>query len=72
MYGIELESVNGISVGMNIGTKMVLREVVVARGLLLMEPRSVQVLGGKIDDLHQRWKGARKDALKARANAGNG
>jgi RecQ-mediated genome instability protein 1 len=72
VFGMELVSVEGINLGMSIGTKMVLKDVVVARGLLLLEPTCVQVLGGKIDDLHKKWKEGRKEALREKANAGNG
>ena len=72
MFGMELVNIEGISLGMSIGTKLVLRDVVVARGLLLLEARGVQVLGGKIDELHKRWKEGRMEALRVTANAENG
>lgn len=72
VFGVELESVTGVGLGMNIGTKIVLKDVVVARGLLLLEPRCVTVVGGKIEELHQAWKKGRKEALRAKANAGSG
>jgi RecQ-mediated genome instability protein 1 len=72
VFGMELVNVEGISLGMSIGTKLVLRDVVVARGLLLLEPRCVQVLGGKIEECHRKWKEGRKEALRVAANAGNG
>ncbi|OCK81319.1 DUF1767-domain-containing protein [Lepidopterella palustris CBS 459.81] len=65
VYGVELMGVEGIGLGMNIGAKMVLREVVVARGVVLLEPRSVTVLGGKIEGLHKQWRDGRKERLKA-------
>jgi RecQ-mediated genome instability protein 1 len=71
VFGMELMNIEGISIGMSIGTKMVLRDVIVARGLLLLEPKCVTVLGGKIDDLHKKWKEGRKEALRAAAQAGN-
>lgn len=71
VFGMEMETVNGIGLGMNIGTKVVLKDVVVARGLLLLEPRCVTVVGGKIDELHKAWKIGRKEALRTKANAGN-
>ncbi|QDS71289.1 hypothetical protein FKW77_001245 [Venturia effusa] len=71
VFGLELESVNGIGLGMNIGTKILLKDVVAARGLLLLEPSCVTVVGGKIEELHQAWKKGRKEALRAKANAGN-
>ena len=57
---------------MNIGTKITLRDVTVARGVLLLEPKSTTVLGGKIEELHKEWKEARKAVLKASAaSSGN-
>jgi len=69
---MELSNVNGIGLAMNIGTKLVLKDVVVARGLLLLEPVNVTVLGGKIEELHKKWKEGRKEALKIAASQGNG
>jgi RecQ-mediated genome instability protein 1 len=69
VYGLELFSVQGINVGMSIGTKMILKDVTVARGVLLLEPKSVTILGGKIDDLNAQWKAGRKEALKRVATA---
>jgi RecQ-mediated genome instability protein 1 len=67
VYGIELASVVGIGMNMNIGAKLVLKDVLVARGVLLLEPNTVTVLNGKIDELHKKWKEKRKDALRAAA-----
>ena len=66
-YGIELSTVEGLNLNMNIGTKLLLKDVVVARGVLLLEPRNVQQLGGKIDRLHKSWREGRKERLKAAA-----
>ncbi|MCJ1274067.1 hypothetical protein MMC21_001861 [Puttea exsequens] len=65
VHGIELKAVEGVGLGMNIGCKIVLRDAVVARGLLLLEPAKATVLGGKIDALHKAWKEGRKSELKA-------
>jgi len=72
VYGMELTNVNGIGLSMSIGTKLVLRDIVVARGLLLLEPKNVTVLGGKIEELHKKWKEGRKEVLKAAAGLSNG
>jgi len=66
-YGIEISSTEGIGLGMNIGAKIVLRDVTIARGVLLLEPKCATVLGGKIEELHKAWKDGRKEALKASA-----
>jgi RecQ-mediated genome instability protein 1 len=67
-YGFELSTVEGIGMNMNIGTKLVLKDVAVARGVLLLEPGSVVVLGGRIDELHKAWKRKRKETLKNAAS----
>ncbi|KAI9727818.1 MAG: hypothetical protein M1834_007965 [Cirrosporium novae-zelandiae] len=64
-YGVELKDIEGLSLAMNIGSKMVLRNAIVARGLLLLEPQTTTLLGGKIDSLHTAWKTNRKEELKA-------
>jgi RecQ-mediated genome instability protein 1 len=65
VYGLELKAVKGVGVGMSIGTKMVLSGVMVARGVVLLEPERVVVLGGKIDALHKVWVENRKKDLLA-------
>lgn len=65
VYGFELGRVQGVSLGMNIGLKMELRNVVVARGLVLLEPKSVVLLGGKIEAAHKTWREGRKAQLLA-------
>ncbi|KAI9825313.1 MAG: hypothetical protein M1819_000559 [Sarea resinae] len=63
VYAFELGPVPGVGVAMNIGTKMLLRDVEVARGLVLLKPASVVLLGGKIEALHVQWRDGRKEAL---------
>ena len=72
VYGFELSSVDGVGIGMNIGTKIILRDVTVARSTVLLEQKSVIVLGGKIEDLHRKWMDGRKAALKAAASGSGG
>jgi len=67
MYGMELESVNGIGVQMSIGSKLILRNVVVARGVMLLAPKSVELLGGKIAAWDEKWRKERKEDLKRKA-----
>ncbi|KAF2666575.1 hypothetical protein BT63DRAFT_311668 [Microthyrium microscopicum] len=71
VYGFELSTVTGINMNIHIGCKLVLRDVSVARGVILLEPKSVTVAGGKIEELHQTWKAGRKENLKRMANAGS-
>lgn len=67
IYGIEIAPVDGVGLGMSIGSKILLKDATVARGALLLEPNTVTALGGKIDDLHRSWKSTRKAALKSDA-----
>ena len=64
VYGIELKDIEGVALGMNIGCKLVLKGTLVARGVLLLEPRTTSLLGGKIESLHKAWKDNRKRDLK--------
>ncbi|KAL8771782.1 MAG: hypothetical protein Q9209_002973 [Squamulea sp. 1 TL-2023] len=65
VYGIELKVIKGVGLGMSIGCKIALRNAVVARGVILMEPANTTILGGKIEALHKAWKENRKAELKA-------
>ena len=72
IFGVETVSVNGVGLGMSIGTKMLLQDVLVARGVLLLDTKSAEVLGGKIEAMHQAWKDGRKVSLKAAVSATSG
>lgn len=66
VFAFELKRIPKVEVGMSIGTKMVLRNVMIARGMVMLEPERVVVLGGKIDALHKMWLENRKmDLLEA-------
>ena len=65
VYGIELRNVVGLGLDMNIGCKLALKGASVARGVVLLEPSAVTVLGGKIEDLHKKWRDTRKAQLRA-------
>ena len=69
VYGIELRELEGVGLGMSIGCKMVLKNALVARGVVLLEPVTTTVLGGKIEGLHKAWKEGRKAELKAAIEA---
>ncbi|KAJ5233575.1 uncharacterized protein N7469_005341 [Penicillium citrinum] len=67
---IEIQSVEGISLEkLSIGAKMVLQNATVARGMILLNPSSVTLLGGKIDALDRPWKEDRKKRLLERISA---
>ncbi|PSS09054.1 hypothetical protein M430DRAFT_146597 [Amorphotheca resinae ATCC 22711] len=73
VYGFELKRVDkvGYPPTMNIGCKIMLKKgAKVARGLVLMEPGSVLVLGGKIEALDKSWREGREKALRDAVGAG--
>lgn len=64
VFGMELKSVEKLGLGMGIGSKLMLQNVEVARGMILLEPASTRVLGGKNEELHKIWLDNRKIDLK--------
>ena len=72
LYGFELEAVNGVGVHTSIGAKLVLRSVLVSRGVVMLEAKSVEVLGGKVDVWDKKWRTERKEVLKRKAGMGEG
>lgn len=63
---IELRRIHGLAIGkLQIGTKLILRDATVARGMALLTPECVTLLGGKIESLDQEWKRSRKARLLA-------
>jgi RecQ-mediated genome instability protein 1 len=64
VYGFELSPVQGVNLNMAIGTKLVLKDVTVARGVILLQHTTTTFVGGKIDNLHKQWKEGLKERLK--------
>ena len=69
VFGVEWKEVQGIGLSMNIGAKLVVKNALVARGVILLEPASTTLLGGKIEALHKAWEDGRKADLKAAIEA---
>ncbi|WPG97974.1 Hypothetical protein R9X50_00075700 [Acrodontium crateriforme] len=67
VYGLELFSIPGIDTSTSIGAKLVLKDCVVARGIILLEPKNVEVLGGKIESWDKQWRNNQKSVLKEKA-----
>ncbi|CAI7659959.1 unnamed protein product [Penicillium manginii] len=64
---IEMKPIEGISLEkLSIGAKLVLQNATVARGMVLLNPGCVTLLGGKIDALDRPWKEDRKKRLLER------
>jgi RecQ-mediated genome instability protein 1 len=67
VYGFELKRVEklGYPPGMSLGCKVMLkRGCKVARGMVLLEPGCVVVLGGKIEALDKAWREGREERLR--------
>ena len=66
IFAMEMKRIDKIGVGkMLIGEKMVLKAgTVVARGVVLLTPENVVMLGGKIDAWHKSWVESRLARLK--------
>ena len=66
-YAFELQTVPGIGVEMAIGSKLVLKDFVVARGVILLTRTGTEILGGRIDAWDKQWRQQRKAVLKQKA-----
>lgn len=70
VIALELVSIEGIASGkLPIGVKMVLRNTIVGRGMVLLTPDTVTLLGGKIEAMDAAWRKTRKENLMARIEA---
>jgi RecQ-mediated genome instability protein 1 len=72
VYAFVMESVEGIGGGMAMGAKFVLRDVLVARGVVMLEVASCTVLGGKIEEVDRKWREGRKESLRVAIEGANG
>ncbi|KAF2849327.1 RecQ mediated genome instability protein-like protein Rmi1 [Plenodomus tracheiphilus IPT5] len=70
IYAFDLRGIDGLNTSMTMGAKLILKSVDVRRGVAMLEPGNVQVLGGKLEALDKAWKESRKDRLMAAAKAG--
>ena len=64
VWGFEVGKVPGVGLAAPIGLKMVLKDVVAARGMLLLDAKGASVLGGKIEDRDKAWREGRTARLK--------
>lgn len=67
VYGFELQKVAKIGYPplMSVGCKVLLKQGCrVARGMVILEPGNVVVLGGKIEGLDKAWREGREKALR--------
>ena len=78
-YGFELRRLEKIGYpgsgagAMGIGCKILLKKgAKVARGMVLLEPSSAMVLGGKIESLDKEWREGRERSLRDAVGDGKG
>ncbi|GMH33214.1 hypothetical protein BSKO_01048 [Bryopsis sp. KO-2023] len=57
---LEYKQVSSLSDAMAPGTKIVLRNATVKAGVIILDTKSIQVLGGRVDDLAEAWEIERK------------
>ncbi|KAL4901387.1 hypothetical protein BDW74DRAFT_181955 [Aspergillus multicolor] len=71
--GIEMTHINGVAIEkLPIGSKLLLKNATVARGMILLTPESVTILGGKIEAMDSAWKAGRKARLLEKITATGG
>ena len=64
---LEYKDINGISIEkLSIGAKLVLKDITVARGIVLLTPDTVTLLGGKVEAWDTTWRQQRKENLLAK------
>ncbi|KAJ5475485.1 hypothetical protein N7539_007772 [Penicillium diatomitis] len=67
---IEMQRIEAISVDkIPIGSKLLLRNVTVARGMILLDSGCCTLLGGKIENLDKTWREGRKARLLQRIDS---
>lgn len=64
IYGMEVSKVPKVGNTMSIGCKIVVRNLVVARGVAMLDGGNTMVLGGEIKELNEKWVGERKKMLQ--------
>ncbi|KAK4218351.1 putative mediated genome instability protein rmi1 protein [Rhypophila decipiens] len=71
MFGLELKRMDRIMVGTTcMGEKLLLKTgMMVARGVLLLEPGNCQILGGKVEAWHKEWTEGRLARLREAVGA---
>ncbi|EME78096.1 uncharacterized protein MYCFIDRAFT_33406 [Pseudocercospora fijiensis CIRAD86] len=67
VYAFELENVKGIGIDLAIGSKLVIKDFVVSRGVVMLTNAGTEVLGGKVEAWDKRWREDRKKVLKEKA-----
>ncbi|CAO2656265.1 Nn.00g050680.m01.CDS01 [Neocucurbitaria sp. VM-36] len=69
VYAYDLRGIEGLNLSMALGLKLILRNFDVRRGVIMLEPSNVQVMGGKLEALDKAWKEELKTRLIKTATA---
>lgn len=64
LYGMEVSPVPKVEITMSIGCKVVVKNLVCARGVAMLDAGNTQMLGGEIRELNERWGRERKKMLQ--------
>jgi RecQ-mediated genome instability protein 1 len=72
VYAFDIRGIEGLNTSMNMGIKLLLKNIDVRRAVIMLEPGNVQILGGKLEALDKAWKQGRKERLMNAAKAGGG
>jgi RecQ-mediated genome instability protein 1 len=51
---------------LGIGAKIILKNMTIARGVVLLDPNNTQLLGGKVEVWDKAWRSGRKERLKSK------
>ncbi|KAG4300993.1 hypothetical protein PCANB_002670 [Pneumocystis canis] len=55
IWAIEHKPIQEIHLKMNIGSKILLKNILILRGVLMLNPMNITFLGGKIDELNKNY-----------------
>jgi RecQ-mediated genome instability protein 1 len=69
MYAFDIKGIDGLNTNTAMGTKLLLHNIDIRRGVAMLEPGNVQILGGKLEALDKAWKEGRKERLMRAAKA---
>lgn len=64
IYGMEVSPVPKVGITMSIGTKVVVRDLVLARGVAMLDAKNTTVIGGEMKELNEKWIKERKQKLR--------
>ncbi|CAK1359116.1 unnamed protein product [Cercospora beticola] len=63
-YAFEMTKINKLDITLPIGAKLILKDFTVSRGVIMLTPGNVDLLGGKVEAWDKKWREERKKVLK--------